>query len=382
MTAPARSLAITRLRLTDFRNYAAAELTLDARPVALSGPNGAGKTNLLEAVSMLSPGRGLRRARLDALRRETGAGPAPAWGVSVTLIHDSEETEIVTGVTPDAPNRRVVKIDGTASPATALTPLAPMVWLTPAQDRLFTGPPGDRRRFLDRVTLAAAPDHASAASRYEKAMRERQRLLEDGVPDTAWLGALEARMAESGAQIALARAAAVDRLVRQIAAKPESGFPTAGLDLEGALEREAAAGAEADALAETLARLLAEGRRRDEAAGRCLTRGPHRSDLLVRHQEKNADAAQCSTGEQKALLTGLIFAHARALAHAFGRAPLILLDEAAAHLDPDRRAAMIAELKDLGAQAWLTGVESRLFEAFEGGAQAIRVEAGALERAG
>lgn len=372
-----RSLAITRLRLTDFRNYSRAELALDARPVALAGPNGAGKTNLLEAVSMLSPGRGLRRAKLDSLRRAENGETAPAWGVAAAIERAGETHEITTGVAPEAPNRRIVKIDGTNAPAADLTALIPMVWLTPAQDRLFMGPPGDRRRFLDRLTLAAAPDHARNASTYEKAMRERQRLLDDNVFDPSWLGALEARIAESGAAMAAARARTLSRLAEQIAASPDTAFPTAALALDGALEEAALTGETPETIAESFTRKLAEARSRDAAAGRALS-GPHRSDLRVTHREKDAPAAQCSTGEQKALLTGLILAQARALAADHGIGPIVLLDEAAAHLDPDRRAALIAELNDLGAQAWLTGVESRLFEAFAADAQLFRVETGEI----
>ncbi len=375
MTLP--SLHLTRLRLTDFRNYGAAELTLDARPVVLAGPNGAGKTNLLEAVSMLSPGRGLRRAKLEALRRRPGETTAPAWGVMAELIRAGEEHHVTTGVAPEAPNRRVVKIDGTNAPASDFTALIPMVWLTPAQDRLFAAPAGARRRFLDRLTLAAAPGHARAASVYEKAMRERQRLLDNGIRDHRWLTALEARMAEAGAEMAASRAATVQRLRRQIEASPDTAFPTATLDLSGALEEAVLAGEGVEDLQARFVEKLREVRQRDEAAGRALS-GPHRSDLLVAHAEKDSPASQGSTGEQKALLTGLILAQARALAADHGVAPLVLLDEAAAHLDPDRRAALIAELSALGAQAWLTGVESRLFNAFEGGAQRFYVAAGSI----
>jgi len=368
---------IARLRLADFRNYAAAELALDARPVVLAGPNGAGKTNLLEAVSMLAPGRGLRRARLEALRRRLNGESAPAWGVQAEIVRGAETHDIATGVAPEAPARRVVRIDGTQAAASDLTARVPMVWLTPAQDRLFAGPPGDRRRFLDRLTLAAAPGHARAASAYEKAMRERQRLLDEGRADPAWLAALESRMAESGAAMAAARAATLHRLAAQIAGAPDTGFPAAALSLEGRLERAALDGEAEAGIAARFARDLAAARPRDAAAGRALS-GPHRSDLVVVHRDKGVPAAQCSTGEQKALLTGLILAQARALKADHGLAPLVLLDEAAAHLDPDRRAALVAELAALGAQAWLTGVEARLFEAFAGGAQLFRVDAGEI----
>jgi DNA replication and repair protein RecF len=374
MIAP---LSISRLRLTDFRNYAALDLVLDVRCVAFAGPNGAGKTNLLEAISLLAPGRGLRRAALPDIVR---AG-APAWGVGATLLRGGEEVEVATGSVQEAPNSRVVRIDGAAAPQTALGALAPMVWLTPAQDRLFAGPPGDRRRFLDRFALAAFPDHGAVCSRYERALRDRQRLLDEtrasGVgADLAWLDALEAELALRGAEIARARAETVRRLAHAIAARPEGAFPRARMALAGDLEQRFTDGAAAADVEADYRAALARSRGRDAAAGRTLI-GPHRTDLEVFYAAKDQPAALCSTGEQKALLTGIVLAHASALARN-GPAPLVLLDEAAAHLDPDRRAALAGELQALKVQAFLTGVERRLFEGFGSSVQLFAVDAGAV----
>ncbi len=367
---PAPALSLRRLRLSDFRNYAALDLDFDGRCVAFAGANGAGKTNLLEAVSLLAPGRGLRRAPLADLAR-TGA---PAWGVRAVLDRAGEGVEVATGVAPESPNSRIVRIDDAPAPQTALGPLAPMVWLTPAQDRLFTGPPGDRRRFIDRFALAAFPDHATASNRYERALRERTRVLEEGRADPAWLDGLEAEMAARGAEIAQARAETVRRLEAAIAARPEGAFPRARLTLAGALEQRLMEGASLEDTEAEFRAALARARPRDAAAGRALE-GPHRSDLDVVYAAKDQPAALCSTGEQKALLTGLVLAQAAAISDA-GPPPLVLLDEAAAHLDPDRRAALAGELLALGVQAFLTGVEPRLFDGFADAVQSFAVEAG------
>lgn len=335
---------IARLVLTDFRNHAAT--TLDVAPgfVVLSGDNGAGKTNVLEAVSLLAPGRGLRRAPLSEMARQGGAG---GFGVAATLADD---TRIGTGTLAHAPERRIVRVNGAQTPATALAERLSVLWLTPAMDRLFVEPASERRRFLDRLTLALAPAHAHHAARYEAAMRARNRLLGDDVPpDAEWLGALEAAMAEHGAAIVDARRDMVDRLNARLAEAP-GGFARAALTIEG--------GEEPDLL-----RALAAGRRRDAAAGRTLA-GPHRSDLSVMHVDKAQAAALCSTGEQKALLFGIVLAHAGLVADHSGRAPILLLDEVAAHLDPARRAALFAALDGVG-QVWMTGTEAALFEAID-----------------
>jgi len=341
---------LSRLVLTDFRNHAALSLAPGAGFVVLTGENGAGKTNILEAVSLLAPGRGLRRATLGSMARQGGAG---GFGVAATL---GEGVDLATGTQPAAPERRIVRIQGATASANALPEWLSVLWLTPATDRLFVEPAGERRRFLDRLTLALAPAHAHHATRYEAAMRERNRLLgDDRAPDPEWLGALEARMAEHGAAVDAARLATVQALDDRLAATPPGPFARARLRLEGeAVEPDA------------FARALALGRRRDAAAGRALV-GPHRADLSVTHADKAQPAALCSTGEQKALLMGLVLAHADLVAERTGRAPLLLLDEVAAHLDPLRRAALFERLAGRG-QVWLTGTEAALFDAIGAGA--------------
>jgi len=350
-------MAVSRLVLTDFRNHEDAVLVPGPGFVVLSGENGAGKTNVLEALSLLAPGRGLRRAPLAEMARQGGSG---GFGVAARL----GETDIGTGTNPDAPERRLVRINGATAAATTLAEWVSVLWLTPAMDRLFVDAAGERRRFLDRLTLALAPGHAHHSTRYEAAMRERNRLLaEEGVPDADWLTALEARMAEHGAAIDAARREMVAALAARLEAQPEGPFARAGLALEGW---------QGDA--DTLARDLATGRRRDAAAGRTLS-GPHRADLLVTHLGKNQAAHLCSTGEQKALLLGLVLAHAELVAERAGRAPILLLDEVAAHLDPGRRAALFERLEGRG-QVWMTGTEPGLFEAVPGGATRYRVAEG------
>lgn len=343
---------LARLSLTDFRNHADAVLAPGPGFVVLSGDNGAGKTNVLEAVSLLAPGRGLRRAPLSEMARQGGSG---GFGVAAVLADD---TALGTGTRPDAPERRLVRINGAPATAMALAEWLTVLWLTPAMDRLFVEPAGERRRFLDRLALALAPGHANHASRYEAAMRERNRLLADDRPaDPEWLAALEARMAEHGAAVDAARRTTVTMLAERIAASTAGAFPRAGLSIEGW-------GGDADRLRAE----LAAGRTRDAAAGRTLA-GPHRSDLAVVHLEKGQAAHRCSTGEQKALLLGLVLAHAALVAERAGRPPLLLLDEVAAHLDPGRRAALFERLAG-GGQVWLTGTEPGLFDAI--GVEATR----------
>jgi DNA replication and repair protein RecF len=336
---------IARLSLTDFRSYADAMIAPGPRFVILTGENGAGKTNVLEAVSLLSPGRGLRGASLAEMARHGGPG-----GFAVAARMD--DRDIGTGTVPDAPDRRQVRINGAPASANSLSELLSVLWLTPAMDRLFADAASARRRFLDRLVLALDHCHATHAARYEAAMRARNKLLaEDGPRDEAWLTALEARMAEHGAAVAEARAAAVSALVGRLARAPEGPFARAGLALEG--------GDEAD-----LASALALGRSRDAAAGRTLA-GPHRTDLAVTHLGKNQPAASCSTGEQKALLIGLILAFADLVAERAGGRPILLLDEIAAHLDPLRRAALFERLERSGGQVWMTGTEASLFAGIE-----------------
>lgn len=348
---------LRRLTVSDFRNHADALIVPRHDFVVLTGENGAGKTNILEAVSLLTPGRGLRGAPLRDMARQGGSG---AFGIAAQV----DGVTIGTGTTPDAPDRRVVRINGVQAAATALSEWLSVLWLTPAMDRLFTESPGGRRRFLDRLVLALHAGHATHSARYEAAMRARNKLLaEDRPADPAWLAALEGQMAEHGAVLAGARAETIMALGEALATQPDGPFARPALALEGwAGEGEA------------LARELREGRRRDAAAGRTLA-GPHRSDLAVTHIEKGQAAALCSTGEQKALLLSIILAHGALVGARMGRPPLLLLDEVAAHLDPSRRVALFERLAATGGQVWMTGTESALFEGL-GEATRLHVEAG------
>ncbi|HET9459339.1 MAG TPA: DNA replication/repair protein RecF [Sphingomicrobium sp.] len=345
---------VSRLVLTDFRSYADALVAPGPGFVLLHGDNGAGKTNLLEAVSLLSPGRGLRGAALPEMARKGGSG---GFAVAARL----DDTDIGTGTEPSAPERRQVRINGAPASANSLGQWLAVLWLTPAMDRLFTGPAGQRRRFLDRLVLALEPGHAHHSSRYEAAMRARNKLLaEEGPPDPAWLDALEAQMAEHGAAIAEARARAVAALDERTAGAPDDAFARAGIALEGWELGD-------------LAGQLRQGRSRDAAAGRALA-GPHRQDLAVTHRAKAMPAAQSSTGEQKALLLGLVLAHAELVAEKRGQPPVLLLDEVAAHLDPKRRSALFARLEGRG-QVWMTATEAALFDGI-GAATRFHVEPG------
>ena len=352
---------VARLALTDFRSYADAVVAPGPGFVVLTGENGAGKTNMLEAVSLLAPGRGLRGARLSEMARQGGSGGfAVAARLSSTSPAGEGLFEIGTGTMPAAPERRQVRINGAPAAANSLSEWLSVLWLTPAMDRLFSEGASGRRRFLDRLVLALHPGHASHTSRYEAAMRARNKLLaEPGPHDEAWLAALEARMEEHGAAVAEARSEAVAALGGRLAAAPEGPFARAAVALEG--------GEPAD---------LAAGRGRDAAAGRTLA-GPHRADLAVAHLGKGQPASLCSTGEQKALLIGLVLAHADLVAERTGRRPILLLDEIAAHLDPSRRAALFDRLGDPGGQVWMTGTEAGLFDTIAE-ATWIAVESGAL----
>ncbi|SCW80214.1 DNA replication and repair protein RecF [Sphingobium faniae] len=336
---------IGRLTLSDFRNHADALIVPDHAFILLTGENGAGKTNILEAVSMLAPGRGLRGAALRDMVRQEGAG---GFGIAAEV----DGVMLGTGVAASAPDRRQVRIGGVASPANALADHLAIVWLTPAMDRLFMDGPGGRRRFLDRLTLALHPGHAVHSARYEAAMRARNRLLGDlRSADPLWLDALETQMGEHGAALAQARADLAARLNAALADQPDAPFARPQL----ALESEEAEGEE------PLGPRLARERRRDAAAGRTLS-GPHRQDLAVTHVAKGQAAALCSTGEQKALLLSILLAHAALVAASRGQPPVLLLDEVAAHLDPLRRGALFDRLRGMGAQVWMTGTESALFQ--------------------
>jgi DNA replication and repair protein RecF len=350
--------AVTRLSLTDFRNHRDALIEAGEGFVLLSGPNGAGKTNVLEAVSLLTPGRGLRQVPIAEMARCNGPG-----GFAVAARLD-DRTEIGTGTTSAVPDRRQVRINGASAAVNSLGERLAVLWLTPAMDRLFTESAGGRRRFLDRLTLALEPGHAHHAARYEAAMRSRNKLLDDSlVADPDWLTALEAQMSEHGMAIGDARGRTVAALAEAAAGLPGDDFPQAHLVLEGWQKAD-------------LSKILRANRGRDASAGRA-TEGPHRQDLLVAHAAKNQPASRSSTGEQKALLLGLVLAHAELVATRRGASPILLLDEVAAHLDPDRRAALFDRLEGRG-QVWMTATEAALFDAIGGSATHLHVDAGTI----
>lgn len=348
------ALAITSLRLGQFRSHARTSVDADPGPIAISGPNGAGKTNILEGISLLSPGRGLRRATSGAFARSPGSH---GWKVAadLTSLHQSHEVE--TWAEPD--QGRQTRIDGKTASQTALGRIARILWLVPSMDRLWIEGADGRRRFLDRITLSFEPSHAEVTLAYEKAMRERNRLLKDMVRDAHWYTALETEMGRAGTAITQNRRAALSRLT-EAQDSAHTAFPAAELKLEGETT-------------DDLANALEEGRQDDLRAGRTLI-GPHRADLAATYADKGVPAEQCSTGEQKALLISLILSNARALAADFGAPPIILLDEVAAHLDEGRRASLYDEICSLGAQAWMTGTDASLFEALGTRAQYLTVE--------
>jgi DNA replication and repair protein RecF len=367
---------ISSLTLTEFRSYDHAELVTAGRSVFLFGPNGAGKTNLLEAISLFSPGRGMRGAALaDLGRRLPGEALGRAWAASAL----EGETQIGTGVEAPGAARRLVRIGGEAVPPGRLTEHLRPIWLTPAQDRLFLEGAGERRRFLDRLTFAAEPVHAAHANAYERALRERTRLLSADEPaDPAWLTALEGRMAEAGARLAEGRAFTVMALQAEIDQRGERPFPQASLSLSGEFEQMALAGADLASIEARMREVLAAGRARDAAAGRALS-GPHRTDLVVIHRERDRPAADCSTGEQKALILNLVLAQGARLSRAKSQPnPILLLDEVAAHLDEVRRAALFDEIEALCLQAFLTGTDETLFDHLKGRALGVRVDASRL----
>jgi DNA replication and repair protein RecF len=391
-----RRMAVERLLLTNFRSYAQAEIRAGAQPVVLTGANGAGKTNLLEALSFLMPGRGLRAARLtDVTRMNASAGGSAGanasgvngWAVAATLQGLEGEVSIGTGITgldagtADAAEdagieRRVVRIDGeTQGSAAVLGRHVRMVWLTPQMDGLFLDGASVRRRFLDRLTVAFHIGHGQQLNGYERAMRERNRLLAEGRMDPAWLKALESQMAEFGTAVAAARQDTVLQLQAALD-MTEGAFPRARLALKGMLE-EALEDEPAVEVEDRFKAELGALRRVDAAAGRA-TIGPHRTDLEAHHAPREMPAALCSTGEQKALLLGITLASARMIAAQTGLAPIVLLDEVAAHLDGNRRAALFDEICALQAQVWLTGADKGLFGGLEGKAMFFSVVNGAI----
>jgi DNA replication and repair protein RecF len=367
------------LRLTDFRSYDRAELRTDGRSVYLFGPNGAGKTNRLEAISFLSPGRGLRGAALSEVgRRAPGESAGRAWAISVDVEGEHGSVRLGAGVESGTASRRIVRVDGETVASGVLTQHTRPIWLTPAPSRLFLEGSGERRRFFDRLVFAAAPDHAANVALYDRALRERTKLLADPPADPDWLTALESSMASAGARAASARARTLEDLQSEIDARGDRDFPSANLGLAGEWERLALAGVEAAEIEARLASALARARGRDAAAGRALT-GPHRGDLVVVHRGKDRVAGECSTGEQKALILNLVLAHAARLSRSKTQPnPVLLFDEVAAHLDPLRRAALFDEIEALSLQAFLTGTDALLFETLKGRAIGVHVDASTL----
>ena len=361
---------VARLALTDFRNHVTTAVHAGPGLVALAGPNGAGKTNILEALSLLAPGRGLRGGALADMIRDGAAGFAIAAQLR-TGDAALDAVDIGTGVDARAATRRKVRINRAEAAASSLSEWCALVWLTPAMDRLFVEGAGERRRFLDRMTLALEPAHAHHASRYEAAMRSRNRLLGgDDAPDPAWLDALEAAMGEHGAALAGARLRLVAALGEEVQRGAASPFARPAIRL---IDRDGSAAVSIDP--SLLAATLRQSRGGDARAGRTLT-GPHRQDLEVVHAEKGQPAARCSTGEQKALLLSLVLSHGDLIARARGSRPILLLDELAAHLDPERRAALFERLAAGGGQAWMTGTEAPLFDAMPGQAALLTVREG------
>jgi DNA replication and repair protein RecF len=366
-------MTLIRLSLTDFRNHAGADMTAQAGLVALYGDNGAGKTNILEAISLLAPGRGLRRAPLGDMVRD-GAGGGFAIFAEIQAGADLAPVALGTGIEPAHPGRRIVRINGAAAAAASLGEWIAVLWLTPAMDRLFVETAGNRRRFLDRLVLALDPRHAQHSNRYEAALRARGKLLTDlATADGQWLASLEAQLAEHGAAMDAARQHMLTALSAELAEQPDAPFARPLLTLVDS------DGAPREALhsIEELKVLFLSRRRIDAAAGRA-TAGPHRDDLSAVHAATGRAAARCSTGEQKAMLLSLILAHSDCVARLRGARPVLLLDEVAAHLDPSRRAALYERLAGQGGQAWLTGTEAALFADMPGPVTRFRIAGGRI----
>lgn len=373
---------IRRLTVSNFRSYRAAQLEVGTGPVLLVGPNGSGKTNLIEAISFLAPGRGLRRAMLEDVAFSEGDG---SWAVSADVEGALGLAMLGTGIEPPASEDTVVtrkcRIDREpVASAAAFADHLRVVWLVPAMDGLFSGPASERRRFLDRLALALDAEHLTRVNALERALRSRNRLLEDARPDPHWLDAIEHETAELAVAVTALRVETVSRLQTVLAARAQSAsaFPAAAVALEGWMDRLVPL-EPAVAVEDRYRALLKDNRARDAAAGRTLE-GPHLTDLAVTYADKGIAAAEASTGEQKALLIGLILAQAGLLAEMSGFAPVLLLDEVIAHLDPVRRAALYAELDTLGAQAWMTGADAAAFADIEGKADVFEVRPGQVTR--
>jgi DNA replication and repair protein RecF len=373
---------VRRLTLSNFRNYHAATLEAGARTMVLVGANGAGKTNLIEAISFLAPGRGLRRATLDEVAFSEGDG---SWAVSAEIEGALGLATLGTGIErpggEDATSSRKFRIDREPAPsAAAFADHLRVVWLIPAMDGLFAGAPSERRRFLDRMALAVDAEHGSRINALERALRSRNRLLENSQPDAHWLDAVEHETAELAVAVAGLRVEAVRRLDAVLRSRRDAAFPPAEIALDGWMEKLVPAHP-AGEIEERYRAVLRDNRARDAAAGRTLD-GPHLTDLVVSYAAKGIAAADASTGEQKALLIGLVLAHARLIAEMSSFAPVLLLDEVVAHLDPSRRAALQTELAALGAQVWMTGADPALFAEISGDATFVDVQAGRLTAQG
>lgn len=370
-------LGLARLALTDFRGYAALTWRPASRIAVLSGPNGSGKTNLLEAVSLLVPGRGLRGARMADLARQ-GPDATGRWAVAARVVRDGAEVDLGTGTPPDGPtDRRVFRLNGASPRGQAeVAALVSAVWLTPQMDRLFQEGASGRRRFLDRLVWALEPGHAREVSAFESAMAGRNRLLAEGWADPAWLAGLEDAMARHAVAVSAARMGLVVRLNAALAAGATGAFPAARMTLICAVA-ERLAEEPALAVEDRLREAYAAERARDAAAGSA-SLGPHRADMALADAETGLGAALASTGQQKALLIGVVLGHAALIAEARGAAPLLLLDEPAVHLDPDRRAALFAALADGSAQALLTGTDAEVFYPLRGLAEGLRAGGGEL----
>jgi DNA replication and repair protein RecF len=370
---------IHRLTLSNFRNYHAAALDVDRRTIVLQGPNGAGKTNLIEAISFLAPGRGLRRATLDEVAFHEGDG---SWAVAAEVEGALGLATLGTGIdaAPAQGGSAVRKYRVDREPvgsAAAFADHLRVVWLVPAMDSLFTGAPSERRRFFDRLALAVDPDHGGRVNALERALRSRNRLLAEPQPDTHWLDAVEHETAEIAVAVAGLRAEAARRLEGVLAARRGADFPPVQIALEGWMEKLIPT-QPAIEIEERYRAVLLESRVRDAAAGRTLD-GPHLTDLAVIYAHKGIAAAEASTGEQKALLIGLVLAQARLITEMTGFAPVLLLDEVLAHLDPARRKALHAELAELDAQVWITGADPALFAEVGDDAAVVEVRSGRLE---
>lgn len=391
LTSETPTLSIEKITLTNFRNYTSASLHIDTGPVVLFGENGSGKTNLLEALSLLAPGRGMRRAPFADIAREGALGD---WAVSVRVNGPMGQSDIGTGQDPLSPGpvqgdgqivrSRKLRINGNTEKSTKLLgDYARVIWLTPAMDRLFQGSSGERRRFLDRIVLASDPSHGTRVNAFESAMRERNKLLERRSGDESWLTSLETQMAEHAVAISAARTQTVGQIagLMEHAQEPEleAAFPRAHIAIEGLIEDGLKCHSALE-VEEQYRKILCDSRMADAHAGRALN-GPHKSDLHVVHMQKNMPAHKCSTGEQKALLIGIVLAHARIIQMGFsGYAPLILLDEIVAHLDETRRQALFDQIESLSAQAWMTGTDGDLFDALQN-VQKICVNDGTLSKA-